>query len=95
MSLCIGVSHSLKANNATVQPVTVVSFTNVEQLSGRFGISNHTTQHQIKQELAQSIESLTQGIRQTTTAIVDLVMSTVGYVFLLVAQAFASSVLDR
>ena len=95
MSLYLGVSHTLQASSEIDRRLVVESVVEVEQLIELFVTDNQSTSNQLKQELSQSLESLTHAIRNSATAIVDVVLSAVSYVFLLLGQAFASIVLDR
>lgn len=99
MSLFLGVSGSLQASNGldlhlVVEPV-VESVVEVEQLIERLAADDQSSSCQLKQEVSKSLQALTQAIRHSATAIVDVVLAAVSYVFLSIGQAFSVIELDR
>lgn len=91
MTLSLGLNSTSKASG-------VVSKTkNVSHQGFMQTVNNQEleTRAQLKHEVRQSLQTLTEGVKQTSGAIIDVVMSIIAYAFLSVGQILSATVLDR
>lgn len=87
MTLSLGLNHSLSAHSLATQAQ--------QEFLQTLEMEEFERSTRLKYELTQSVQTLTQGVRQTAMAVVDVVIGVIAYVFLLIGQIFSSIVLDK